>query len=140
MPDHTVREPITGEGYAVASLDGLGEGWGFRKIRKDLAVGEFGVNAIVFPPRYDGGAHFHTEQEELYFVHEGEIEIVLHESDVHRLGAGGMARVDAATVRRLRNVSTQDAVVVIVGAKGGYVGRDGAEPEGDVPAGGPIAD
>ena len=28
------KEPVEGAGYAVASLDGLGEGYGFRKIRR----------------------------------------------------------------------------------------------------------
>ena len=42
-----------------------------------------------------------------------------------------MARVDAATVRRMRNVGDEDAVYVCVGGKDGYVGRDGQVPEGD---------
>jgi hypothetical protein len=42
-----VREPVEGDGYTVASLDGVGEGYGFRKIRRELGVTEFGVNAIV---------------------------------------------------------------------------------------------
>ena len=37
-------------GYSVNSLDALGEGYGFRKIRKELGVNAFGVNALVFPP------------------------------------------------------------------------------------------
>ena len=41
-----------GEGYAVANLGDLGEGPGFRKIRKELGVTAFGVNAIVLPPSY----------------------------------------------------------------------------------------
>ena len=36
--------------YSVNSLDSLGEGYGFRKIRKPLGVNAFGVNAIVMPP------------------------------------------------------------------------------------------
>lgn len=134
----TVREPITGEGYAVASIDGLGEGWGFRKIRAGLDLKEFGANAIVMPPHYEAGPHFHDDQEELYIVHSGLIEIVFHESEPRRLGPGGLARVDAKTVRRLRNVGDEDAVIVIVGAKGGYVGRDGHIPDGEARAGGPI--
>ncbi len=39
-----------GDGYAVANLSDLGEGPGFRKIRKALGVTAFGVNAIVLPP------------------------------------------------------------------------------------------
>ena len=46
----------------------LGEGYGFRKIRKGLGVTAFGVNAIVIPPSYETGRHLHEEQEELYFL------------------------------------------------------------------------
>ena len=42
------------------------------------------------------------------------------------LGPGGLARVDAATVRRLRNTSdSEEAVYLCVGGADGYVGRDG---------------
>jgi len=120
-----------GDGYAVANLDDLGEGPGFRKVRKGLGVNAFGVNAIVMPPGIDTGAHFHDEQEELYFIHRGTVEIEFGDGSVHRLEAGGLARVDAATVRRLRNVGEGDAVYLCAGGKGGYVGRDGRLPEGE---------
>jgi mannose-6-phosphate isomerase-like protein (cupin superfamily) len=119
-----------GEGYAVANLDDLGEGPGFRKVRRDLGVEEFGINAIVMPSGIESGFHFHDEQEELYFVHSGELEIEFGDGTVHRLGPGGLARVAAATHRKTRNVSGSDTVYVVVGAKGGYVGRDGRAPEG----------
>ncbi len=35
--------------YAFGSLDELGDGYGFRKIRGPLGVEAFGVNAIVYP-------------------------------------------------------------------------------------------
>jgi len=38
-----------GDGFAVSSLDALGEGPGFRKIRRELGVEEMGVNGIVVP-------------------------------------------------------------------------------------------
>src|SRR3954447_12780572 len=88
-----------GDGYAVANLDDLGEGYGFRKIRKGLGVTAFGVNAIVIPPSYETGSHLHEEQEELYFLHSGEIEIEFGDGTTHALTAGGIARVDASTVR-----------------------------------------
>ena len=121
---------VEGDGYAVANLDDLGEGSGFRKIRKGLGVTAFGVNAIVVPPSYETGRHYHDEQEELYFLHSGRIEIEFGDGD-HRTSSspGGIAWVDASTVRRLRNLSdTEDAVYVIVGGKDGYVGRDGKLP------------
>jgi quercetin dioxygenase-like cupin family protein len=122
---------IVGEGYAVGDLDALGDGPGFRKIRKGLGVSAFGVNAIVMPPGIESGFHYHEEQEELYFVHRGEIEIEFGDGAVRRLTEGGLARVDAATLRKVRNPGASDAVYVIAGGKDGYVGRDGRVPEGE---------
>ena len=121
-----------GEGYAVSNLADLGEGPGFRKIRKKLGVRAFGVNAIVLPPSYETGSHYHDEQEELYFVHSGEVEFTFGDGSTHRLSPGGIAWVDAPTHRKVKNLSDmEDAVYVVVGAKDGYVGRDGRLPEGE---------
>jgi uncharacterized cupin superfamily protein len=119
----------TGDGWAVGSVDGLGSGPGFRKIRGELGVTEFGVNAIVLPPAYESRRHFHERQQELYVVLRGEIEFRL--GDERRvLGPGGLARVDAGTVRSLRNTSPgEEAMYLCVGGAGGYVGRDGRVPE-----------
>ena len=114
-----------GSGYTVSSLDELGEGPGFRKVRSALGVDAFGVNAIVLPAGYTTNLHFHDEQQELYFVHSGEIEVRFGDGSVHRLGPGGLARVDAGTHRGLRNVGDGEAVVLVTGGKDGYVGRDG---------------
>ncbi|MGE5408038.1 MAG: cupin domain-containing protein [Syntrophothermus sp.] len=121
-----------GEGYAVANLEDLGQGPGFRKVRKALGVSAFGVNAIVLPPAYATGSHFHEQQEELYFVHSGEVEFEFGDGSTRRLGPGGLAWVDAPTHRRIRNLSdSEDAVYLIVGGKGGYVGRDGRLAPGE---------
>jgi quercetin dioxygenase-like cupin family protein len=121
-----------GEGYAVANLTDLGDGPGFRKIRKELGVTAFGVNAIVLPPTYETGSHFHDEQEELYFVHSGEVEFTFGDGSTKQLGPGGLAWVDAPTSRKVRNLSdSEEAVYVIVGGKDGYVGRDGKLAEGE---------
>jgi quercetin dioxygenase-like cupin family protein len=124
------KEIVNGPGYAVGDLELLGEGYGFRKIRRGLEVKEFGVNAIVMPPGFETSGHYHDEQEELYFVHRGRIAISFGDGTTHELGAGGLARVDAPTVRSIKNVGEGDAIYVIVGAKGGYVGRDGRLPDG----------
>jgi mannose-6-phosphate isomerase-like protein (cupin superfamily) len=127
-----VMDPVEGDGYAVANIDALGDQYGFRKIRRRLGVKAFGVNAIALPPDYETGRHFHDEQEEVYFVHRGTVSIEFGDGSAHVLGPGGVARVDASTVRRLRNLSSdEDAVYVIVGGKDGYVGRDGRLPEGE---------
>jgi len=120
-----------GEGWAVAGLEDLGEGPGFRKVRKGLGVNAFGVNAIVLPAGMETGFHYHDEQEELYFVHRGEIEMEFGDGTVERLGEGGLARVDAATARKIRNPGPAEAVYLIAGGKDGYVGRDGRVPEGE---------
>ncbi|MGH2969722.1 MAG: cupin domain-containing protein [Solirubrobacteraceae bacterium] len=121
-----------GDGWAVGSVDGLGEGPGFRKIRSELGVQAFGVNAVVLPPGYESGRHFHERQEELYIVLRGEIEFRLGDEERRLLGPGGLVRVDPATVRGFRNTSgSDDAVYVCVGGAGGYVGRDGLLPEGE---------
>jgi mannose-6-phosphate isomerase-like protein (cupin superfamily) len=126
-----VRETVQGEGYALGTIDGMGAGPGFRKVRRELGVEAFGVNAIILPEGYDAGAHYHDEQEELYFVHHGEIEVTIGEETKYRLGAGGFLRAAPATVRRLRNVGSGEAVYLCVGGKDGYVGRDGRVPEGE---------
>jgi uncharacterized cupin superfamily protein len=114
-----------GNGWAVGSIDGLGEGPGFRKIRSALGVTAFGVNAIVLPPGFETNRHFHERQEEFYIVIEGEIELSLGD-ERRTLGPGGLARVDPLTVRSLRNLSADsEATYVCVGGAGGYVGRDG---------------
>jgi quercetin dioxygenase-like cupin family protein len=131
MAADELDDVVSGNGYAIGSLDALGEGYGFRKIRRGLGVTAFGINAIVNPPGHDTGRHSHDEQEETYFVHRGTVEFQFGDGSSHVLGPGGIARVDAPTVRKIKNVSDEDAVFVIVGGKDGYVGRDGRMPEGE---------
>ena len=59
---------------------------------------------------------------------DGEIEFDLGgEKRVAR--AGRLVRVDAHTVRSLRNTSGEaEATYICVGGEGGYVGRDGVSP------------
>jgi quercetin dioxygenase-like cupin family protein len=123
-------------GYAVSSLGAMGDGPGFRKVRQELGVSAFGVNAIVLPPGYSTGLHFHDEQQEVYFVHHGTVEFRFGDGTTHLLHAGGIVRVDAATHRGMRNAGEDEAIVVVTGGKGGYVGRDG-RPADDNPRGGP---
>ena len=119
----------TGDGWAAAQLDDLGEGYGFRKVRKELGVTAFGVNAIVMPAGYATGRHWHDEQEEIYFVHQGRLRFDFGDGSQHELGAGGVVRVDPATVRQVTSIGDEDAVYLAVGGKDGYVGRDGRAPD-----------
>jgi uncharacterized cupin superfamily protein len=113
------------DGYAIGHLSDLGDGPGMRKVRAPLGVTAFGVNAIVLPPGYETNPHAHERQEELYFVHRGAIEMRFGDGTRHRLDEGGLARVDASTIRSLKNVGEGESVYVCVGGADGYVGRDG---------------
>ena len=133
-----MSEITKGEGYAVGHIDDMGDRYGFRKVRRSLDVTAFGVNALVLPPNYDAGRHFHDEQQELYFVHSGTVEMRFEDGTIHRMEPGTAARVDAATVRGVANVGDEDAVILVAGGKDGYVGRDGRMPEGEQRGGGPV--
>lgn len=125
MADEQAHEVVTGEGYAVANIAALGDGGGFRKVRAALEVKALGINVIVMPPEFAGRRHYHYEQEETYFIHQGEAELEFGDGSVHRLGPGGIARIDPSTVRRIRNVGDGELVYVAVGGKDGYVENDG---------------
>jgi mannose-6-phosphate isomerase-like protein (cupin superfamily) len=127
---NVVTDVVEGDGYAVANVDALADGPGFRKVRRALGVTAFGVNAIELPAGNETGRHFHERQEELYFVHRGRIEITLGE-DSFELGPGGLARVDAATIRKIKSLGDEPAIYLVTGGKDGYVGRDGLVPEGE---------
>jgi uncharacterized RmlC-like cupin family protein len=132
MSDEAAGKVERGPGWACANISDLGEGPGFRKIRGPLGVTAFGVNAIVLPPAYATGSHLHETQEELYFLHSGQVAIEFGDGTVQELEPGGLAWVDAPTPRKLRNLSeTEEAVYVVVGGKDGYVGRDGKLAEGE---------
>jgi quercetin dioxygenase-like cupin family protein len=111
-------------GYQVSSLEALGEGYGFRKIRAALGVSAFGVNAISYPPNYDGPNHYHDLQDELYFVHRGTATFVLDGKE-HTVEEGGLVHVESTTPRSISNHTDEELVVLIVGGKDGYVPRDG---------------
>jgi uncharacterized cupin superfamily protein len=111
-------------GYQISSLDQLGEGYGFRKVRQPLGVTAFGVNALVFPARYEGPNHYHDKQDELYFVHRGTATFTFDGVE-HEVGEGGLVHVESTTHRMISNRTDADLVLFIVGGKDGYVERDG---------------
>jgi mannose-6-phosphate isomerase-like protein (cupin superfamily) len=128
-------ERRTNVAYSFSSIDELGEGPGFRKVRRALGVTAFGVNAIVYPPGQEGFLHYHEQQDELYFVHSGR-GVFEVDGEQRELGPGGLCHVEAASRRKVTNPSdTEDLVMLVVGGKGGYVERDGmlVDPERDLP-------
>jgi len=111
--------------HSFGSIDALGEGYGFRKIRRELGVTAFGVNAIVMPPGYLGFHHYHDTQDELYFVHSGSARVEV-DGEERILGPGGLFHVASTTPRRVSNASeSEDLVLLVIGGKDGYVERDG---------------
>ncbi|HET7368329.1 MAG TPA: cupin domain-containing protein [Gaiella sp.] len=110
--------------HAFGSIDELGEGYGFRKVRRALGVEAFGVNVIVMPPGYQGFPHYHEEQDELYFVHSGTARVEV-DGEERLLGPGGMVHVASTTPRCVSNAGDDDLLLLVVGGKGGYVARDG---------------
>jgi mannose-6-phosphate isomerase-like protein (cupin superfamily) len=120
--------------HAFATLDELGEGYGFRKVRRPLGVTAFGANVIVMPPGYEGFLHYHDTQDELYFVHSGRARFEV-DGEMRELGPGGLCHVESTTPRRFSNASdTEDLVVLVLGGKDGYVERDGhlVDPDRDL--------
>jgi mannose-6-phosphate isomerase-like protein (cupin superfamily) len=111
-------------GHAVSSLDELGEGYGFRKVRRALGVTAFGVNAIVLPPHFEGFLHYHDVQDELYFVHAGIARFDV-DGEQRLVGPGGLVHVESTTPRRVSNAGDDDLIVLVIGGKDGYVERDG---------------
>jgi len=125
MAEGEAHEVVTGDGYAIGNIAALGEGGGFRKVRRALDVKALGINVIVMPAEISGRRHYHYEQEETYFIHQGHAELEFGDGSAHRLGPGGIVRIDPATVRRIRNVGDGELVYVAVGGKDGYVENDG---------------
>jgi mannose-6-phosphate isomerase-like protein (cupin superfamily) len=121
-------------GYAKGSIDEMGSGPGFRKVRQELGVTAFGVNGIVYPPGQEGFLHYHDEQDELYFVHRGRATFEV-DGEEFELGPGGVVYVESKTPRRINNRTDEDLVLLAVGGKDGYVGRDGqlVDVERDLP-------
>ena len=121
-------------GFAFGSLEELGDGPGFRKVRRALGITAFGVNGVVMPPGFDGFEHFHYEQDELYFVHRGRARVEIG-GETRELGEGGLLYVESTTPRKVSNASdSEELVLLVVGGKGGYVERDGmlVDPERDL--------
>ena len=120
--------------YTVSSLDELGDGPGFRKVRAPLNVTAFGVNGLVFAPGYEGPNHYHDTQDELYFVHSGTATFRFDDGE-REVGPGGIVHVESTTHRAISNRTDEELVIFAVGGKDGYVERDGhlVDPEIDLP-------
>jgi mannose-6-phosphate isomerase-like protein (cupin superfamily) len=110
--------------HKIASLESLGDNYGFRKVRAALGVTAFGVNWVVYPPGAEGVLHYHDTQDELYLVHRGTARFTI-DGEEHIVEAGGLVHVESTTPRLVSNVGEDDLLLLVVGGKGGYIERDG---------------
>jgi mannose-6-phosphate isomerase-like protein (cupin superfamily) len=110
--------------HKIASLESLGDNYGFRKVRATLGVTAFGVNWVVYPPGAEGVLHYHDTQDELYLVHRGTARFTI-DGEEQIVEAGGLVHVESTTPRLVANAGEGDLLLLVVGGKGGYVERDG---------------
>ena len=119
-------------GSARVTMDEAGDGF-MRRLREALGVSAFGVNALVLPPGTEWFEHYHERQDELYFVHRGTAGFRV-DGEEFELGSGGLVHVESTTPRQVWNAGSEDLVLLMLGGKDGYVGRDGqlVHPERDL--------
>jgi uncharacterized cupin superfamily protein len=130
MTDATTNAPPIqrGEGWAISpSIDALGDGM-FRRVRPLLNITAFGINVKVMEPGSASRNHLHTEQQEVIFVHEGEIHVTFGDGTTHEVGVGGIVAIDAGVPHIVRVTSKEPAVLVMMGGKDGVVEGDAVFP------------
>ncbi len=110
--------------HAFGSLDELGDGPGFRKVRGPLGVTAFGVNGVVYPPGYPGHPPLprHAGRALLRPQRTAKVDV---EGEERILGPGGLFHVESTTPRRISSVGDEELVLLVIGGKDGYVERDG---------------
>jgi mannose-6-phosphate isomerase-like protein (cupin superfamily) len=96
----------------------------FQTLRRELGVGSFGINLLLFEPRERARIHSHEHQEEVYIVLAGELTLVI-EGVEHVLGPRRAARVPPNVRRQLVNAGSPRLVLLALGGSGDHVGRDG---------------
>ena len=111
------------DGITVGHLD-TSSGERFRRLRHDLGVTSFGLNALVLEPGQRGRVHAHRHQEEVYLVLEGRLALVTEDGE-HELGPHDAARVAPAVRRQLVNRGPERVVLLAVGGAQPHDGRDG---------------
>jgi uncharacterized cupin superfamily protein len=111
----------TGVSFAALSPDTKER---FVALRRQLGVSAFGLNQIALAPGQRGRIHSHERQEEVYFVIEGELTLLI-EGDEHRLGRGDLARVAPDVRRQLVNRGPRRCLLLAIGGAGEHTGRDG---------------
>jgi quercetin dioxygenase-like cupin family protein len=126
MTNSTTEAPLIqlGDGWAIApTIDALGDGM-FRPVRPQLGLTAFGMNVKVMAPDSSSKAHLHTEQQEVIFVHAGQVHVTFDDATTHEVGIGGIVVIDAGVNHVVRVTSSEPAVLVMMGGKDGVVEGD----------------
>jgi mannose-6-phosphate isomerase-like protein (cupin superfamily) len=112
-----------GLSFARLDLDALEDGR-FVRLRRELGVSTFGLNAIVLAPGQRGRIHSHERQEEVYLVLEGRLRLTVEGED-RELGPMELARVAPEVRRQLTNPGPERLVLLAMGGAEPHEGRDG---------------
>ncbi|HEX2392359.1 MAG TPA: cupin domain-containing protein [Solirubrobacterales bacterium] len=96
----------------------------FQRLRAELGVTSFGLNAVTLLPKQRGRIHRHERQEEVYLVLEGELTLLV-EGEERVLGRWQLARVAPELRRQLVNTGEERLVLLALGGYGEHEGRDG---------------
>ena len=90
------------------------------------------MNGLELPPHYTAGQHFHDEQEELYFVHRGEVEIDFGDGTTQRSARAGWRAWTPRPCASWATPATSRRVLLIAGGKDGVRRAATADcPEGE---------
>lgn len=131
MTDTATRHDqiIRTERWGIApSLESLGDGM-FRRVRQPLQVTAFGMNVKVMEPDASSKLHLHTEQQEVIFVHSGQVHVTFADASTHEVDAGGIVVIDAGEAHVVRVTSKEPAVLLMMGGKDGVVEGDAVFPD-----------
>jgi uncharacterized cupin superfamily protein len=96
----------------------------FRRVRQPLELTAFGMNVKVMEPGSSSKTHWHTEQEEVIFVHAGEISVELGDDTLANLGPGAIVKIGPMQPHQVVVTSDHPAVIVMMGGKDGIVDGD----------------
>jgi uncharacterized cupin superfamily protein len=102
------------EGVAVTTLGGEPTDR-FVRLRAPLGITSFGLNKLVMAPGERNRIHRHTQQEEVYLVLAGELNLGL-EGVEHRFGVGELVRVAPAVRRQLINRGPGELELLVIGS------------------------
>lgn len=112
---------LEADGWAIASsLDALGNG-SFRRVRQQLGITAFGMNVKVLAPGAVSKLHLHTQQQEVIFVHAGQIHVSFADGTSHEVDAGGIVVIHPGEAHVVRATADDPTILLMMGGKDGVV-------------------